>query len=187
MNKIIGITGLMGSGKSTLSAKLKKLLNNNITVIDVDLFRRKLIKDKSFIDILKREIKELKDIKYLNKLIYNNQKCMVIFKKELYKNLKNYISKIKGLVLIDWALIIDDGLTNWFDKIILVKCSKKIILQRLSNGDLSSLDVKKRLCLQFSFKEKLNILKKRNINYLIVKNEDKCNLDIILNFIKAGD
>ena len=61
MNRLIGITGGMSSGKTTLAKELLKL--NDYTYVDVDLYRRSLYKDESYVKELKKIIKELNDYK----------------------------------------------------------------------------------------------------------------------------
>ena len=59
MNRLIGITGGMASGKTTLSKEILKL-NKDFISIDVDIFRRTLYRNKEYISELKVQIKELK-------------------------------------------------------------------------------------------------------------------------------
>ncbi len=49
MNKLIGITGGMSSGKTTLCKKLIEL-NPDYVYIDVDVFRRNLYDDSTYIE-----------------------------------------------------------------------------------------------------------------------------------------
>ena len=51
MNKLIGITGGMSSGKTTLCKKLLEL-NLDYFYIDVDEFRRSLYKNNGFYSLL---------------------------------------------------------------------------------------------------------------------------------------
>ena len=62
MNKLIGITGGMSSGKTTLCKKLIEL-NPDYIYIDVDDFRRSLYKNNEYIQELKSKIIELKQYK----------------------------------------------------------------------------------------------------------------------------
>ena len=59
MNRLIGITGGMSSGKTTLSKELIKI-NKDYIYIDIDNFRRGLYQNKEYISELKEQIKELK-------------------------------------------------------------------------------------------------------------------------------
>ena len=70
MNKLIGITGGMSSGKTTLCKKLIEL-NPDYIYIDVDDFRRSLYKNNEYIQELKSKIIELKQYKEIDSLILN--------------------------------------------------------------------------------------------------------------------
>ena len=153
MNRLIGITGGMSSGKTTLSKKLIEL-NPNFEYIDVDVFRRNLYNNNNYINKLKQNINELKnyqkiDSKILNKYIYNNQNNMNNYKKILYDYLFSYIDKMKNkTIIIDWALIINDNLIEKFDKIIYLDTPEKVRLDRLKESDLSQEEIIKRFELQ---------------------------------------
>ena len=49
INRLIGITGGMSSGKTTLSKKLIEL-NPNFEYIDIDVFRRNLYNNNNYIN-----------------------------------------------------------------------------------------------------------------------------------------
>ena len=88
MNKLIGITGGMSSGKTTLCKKLIEL-NPDYIYIDVDDFRRSLYKNNEYIQELKSKIIELKQYKeidslILNKHIYYDKENMNKYKETLY-------------------------------------------------------------------------------------------------------
>lgn len=166
---LIGITGLMGSGKTTLCNLLLQK-DNSITYIDVDKFRHDLFNNKDYINELSNNLnKEIITYKDLNYIIYNNNNCMNIYKNILYKYLFNYLNKIsEKLVIVEWALIIQDNLIEKFDKLIIVNTSIDDILKRNTFNDLSTDDVKLRLNLQLRNYNIKNI----NISYTIHKNID---------------
>ena len=58
MNRLIGITGGMSSGKTTISHEILRL-NPEFIYIDVDIFRRSLFNNNSYIKELKEVIPEL--------------------------------------------------------------------------------------------------------------------------------
>ena len=158
MNKLIGITGGMSSGKTTISYDILKY-NPDYIYVDVDIFRRNLYKNDSYISELKKSLPELK--KYdeinsliLNKYIYSNEEYMKRYKEILYKYLFNYLESFDDkTIIVDWALILNDNLQDRFDKIIYVDSSEEIRLERLSESDLSKEDILKRFALQKIFKQ----------------------------------
>ena len=106
MNKLIGITGGMSSGKTTLCKKLIEL-NPDYIYIDVDNFRRSLYNNKGYIEELKFKITELKQYKeidslILNKYIYYNGENMNKYKETLYNYLFKYLNKFNNkTILVD--------------------------------------------------------------------------------------
>ena len=180
MNRIIGITGGMSSGKTTLAKELLKL--NDYTYVDVDEFRRSLYKNDSYVKELKKIIKELKDYKeidsiILNKYIYTNKVYMKEYKDLLYKYLFNYLDSLDGTILVDWALILNDNLQDKFNKIIYLDIDEDTRLSRLVNSDLSKEEILRRFELQ-----RIDLDKYKSNNLLIINDID---INRINDFINA--
>lgn len=181
MNKVIGITGSMAAGKSTLVNKLKEIYPEYI-YIDVDDFRRNLFKNQSYINDLKKVIPELRQYDninsiILNKYIYENENYMQNYKEVLYRYLFNYIDSFEDkTIVVEWALILNDKLEKHFDKIIFVDAQEKIRLSRLKESDLSIEDIKKRFKLQ-----ELDLNKYQNI--YIAENNDKLDIGKICDYL----
>ncbi len=185
MNKLIGITGGMASGKTTLAKKLIES-NKDYVYIDVDVFRRNLYNNEKYINKLKEVIPELKqyekiDSKILNKYIYDNDDYMKKYKKVLYRYLEEYIDSYSNkVILVDWALILNDNLEGMFTKIIYVNTSVEERLKRLSDSDLTRDEIRKRFKLQEIEKGKLDMS-----NILVVDGGKEFNVREINNFIKG--
>lgn len=150
----IGITGLMGVGKSTLCRQLIKHMT--VTYIDVDEFRRNLLlTDKSYQMELIGALPTLKQpltSKSLNEVIYSDEASMAQFKTILYKYLMIEMNRYDGIVIVEWALLFQDNLEPYFDKIIYVQNgiepNANAILDSFQYTDLAKSDVEKRLHLQ---------------------------------------
>ncbi|MDA9624952.1 dephospho-CoA kinase [Candidatus Pelagibacter bacterium] len=138
-----GITGSIASGKST-AAKIisrgklpffsadkivKKLYKN-------EKFKKSIIKklrlkpDKRFSEELsKRIIQQIKNLDKLEKIIHP------LVRKEMFAFFKK--NKKKRIIFCEIPLLVESGLTKYFDKIILIKSNKKIRLKRykINGGD----------------------------------------------------
>ena len=184
MNKLIGITGGMSTGKTTISKEILKY-NPEFIYIDVDIFRRNLYKNELYTSELKSVIPELKEYKeinsiVLNKYIYTNLDYMKKYKELLYKYLFDYLNRFDNrTILIDWALILNDSLQDKFDKIIYVNASEEKRLERLKESDLSKEDILKR----FKFQRIDNIEDYYNDNFLIVNTNNDYDINKINDFL----
>ena len=183
MNRKIGITGGMSSGKTTLAKELLKL--NDYTYVDVDEYRRSLYKDKKYVAELKKIIKELNDYEeidsiVLNKYIYTNEIYMKKYKDILYKYLFKYLDSLEGTILIDWALILNDNLQDRFNKIIYLDIDEDTRINRLSNSDLSKEEILRRFELQ-----RIDLSKYKNKNLLIVKEIDINKINDFINSMEC--
>ena len=182
MNRLIGITGGMSSGKTTLCKKLLKL-NPDYIYIDVDEFRRDLYLNKNYVKELKAIISELKDYSeinsiILNKFIYSNIDYMNKYKDCLYKYLFNYIDSFSNkTIIIDWALIVNDNLISKFNKIVYLDINEDIRLSRLNNSDLSNEEILNR----FKLQKIEDISKYESDNFMVVKNIDVDKINSFIN------
>lgn len=186
MSKIIGVTGIMGSGKTTLCKELMKK-NQNMNYLNVDHFRLDLRNHNlDFQRELFDNIKGLTNLEDINQYIYADDQNMAVYKNALYKQLCNYIDSQDNnqIILVDWALIIDDDLINNFDKIVLLTCSNETIYQRLDGAYWPLSEVKHRISLQLSVEEKQKKLEALKCKYLMVNSEQEIDYDQIMNFIE---
>ncbi len=185
MNRLIGITGGMSSGKTTLCKKIIEL-NPDYIHVDVDDFRRKLYKNNSYINELKNRITELKKYKVidsivLNKYIYYNKQNMKKYKEVLYNYLFEYLNNYSNkTIIVDWALIVNDNLIDKFNKIIYLDISEEIRLSRLTNSDLTKEEILRRFELQ-----KVNNIKKYVNNNFMVVGEKNMDVNEINDFINS--
>lgn len=163
MKKVIGITGSIGSGKSYAVEAFKTICEQNkinASFFDVDDIRRNIL-DKENIDRIE-----------LNKKIYNNQDEMKKYKDFINPKIKEYLTKqinnTDGFIFIEWALLIEDGLYDLVDSIIMVYCKKEIQINRLENGDLGKEEVIKRMNLQLTNEQKLEKIKQLKKEFYII-------------------
>lgn len=184
MNRLIGITGGMSSGKTTISNEIIKY-NKDFIYVDVDIFRRNLFSNDSYVSELKKSIPELNSYDkvnsiILNKYIYSNKEYMYSYKKILYRYLFDYLNQYEDkTIIIDWALILNDNLNDKFDKIICVDTSNEVRLERLKDSDLSKEDILKR----FELQKIDNLEKYISDDFLIVNNDNDFDINEINLFL----
>lgn len=140
---IVGITGILGSGKTTVSKILEKM---GFKVILCDDIVDNLLNKKKIINqmrkILGNEIVENGRInrKKVREIIFNDmeKKKMVedllhpLVFKEINENILDTRKK-GGIIFIEIPLLFETKSENLFDKIIVVSASKKEIKKRLKN------------------------------------------------------
>ncbi|MEK6808630.1 MAG: dephospho-CoA kinase [Nanoarchaeota archaeon] len=134
---IIGITGNLGSGKSTI---VKLFKEHGFKIISADKIGHKEI-NKIF-DELKRKFgkkiffKGRIDRKRLGKLVFSDKRKLKMLQKITWpliiRKIKEEIKKNDGRdIVIESALIIESGLKNLVDRLVLVKIDKDVQLKRL--------------------------------------------------------
>ena len=181
MKKVIGITGSIGSGKSYAIQMFKKILNNRkieATFLDVDLIRRNILDQ---LDINREE---------LNKRIYDNPKEMEEYKKFINPRIRQYlheqINQKDGLIFVEWALLLEDKLIDIVDVIFLICCGREMQIKRLEKGDLGKEAIIKRLDLQLTNNQKVEILKSVNKEFYILNTNNNPGLNKYEEMLKKG-
>ena len=134
---IYGITGIFGSGKSTVAKLFKSYRIINADKIGHNLLDKKQIKDKiikkfSISILTKNKI----DRKKLKNIVFYNHKELIKLNKIIHpyliKEIKDQIKKQKKAV-VDAALLIELKLHKYVDKVIVVKINKEKAIKRVLN------------------------------------------------------
>ena len=192
MTKIIGITGGIGSGKTTACDYLKK---NNFAVHESDRVVAQMYKNpsKSFLHFLKKNIsKEVVKNNKINKqkitdIIFYNPKTRRILEGHVHKQVKksrdSFVKKNaknkKGVMFIDIPLLFENKLEKTFDVVLCVMAKKKIRRERvLKNKKFTKNIVEKIFKSQISDGER-----KKKSNIFIYNNTTK--KDFIFSLEKA--
>lgn len=180
---IIGITGIIGSGKTSASKILKK---KGITVIDLDALAKKAIALKEVQeDIAGRLGKEyIKDgnpvVDKLKEVVFMNKEKLRILESIIHPRVREdmwkEINKTKemgaDLAVVDGPLLYETDLHKSLDKIVVVSTETEKIKDRLRLKGLSDDDMNMRMSNQIPLKEK-----EKRADFVIFNNGTKRDLE----------
>ena len=192
MTKIVGITGGIGSGKTTFSNHLKKLgflVHESDKVVSEIYTKPK----KQFLSFIKEKISQ--DAINHNKInkteitnvIFNNNTIKRLLERRIHKEvqdsreafIKKYTKKKKKLIFADIPLLFENKLEKNFDLVICIISSKKNRSKRvLKNKKFTKENLKKIFKAQTTDKER----KKRS---QIIINNNKTKKDFIFSVEKV--
>lgn len=198
--KVIGLTGGIASGKSTVSNYLKQL---GAIVIDADIVSREIVGKgqpalKEIVEIFGRKVLQRDGTlnrKHLGSIVFSDpQKLQVLNKITHNRIIKNIEEKIKyyrdigdfKAIFIDAALLIEMKMYFLTDEIWLVTISKETQLKRLMlRDDLSFDEAMNRINSQMSLKQK------KDISDVIIDNSKDYNylkeqVDYLYNCVSGG-
>jgi len=165
MAKLIGITGQIGSGKSTAASVLAKM---GAAVVDADQIGRTVVEQNPALvkqiakvfgnDVLtksrKLDRKRVAEIAFSSKS--NKFRLDKLVHPFLLKELKRQVKKLSrshDVIVIDAALLLDWSLDRVVDTVLVINASQNKRLARLKKRGISTVDVKARQKHQLSFKE----------------------------------
>ena len=143
---ILGITGSIGSGKTTITKMFSKYYYNRIDADEIghELLKSNEIKNK----IIKEFGKEILgkkgsiDRKKLGNIVFNDKnklkKLNSIMHPMIINEIKNQIKKIQekcgndAKIIVDAPLLLETSLKDYVDMIVVVKSDKNKIIKRLN-------------------------------------------------------
>ncbi|MBK90660.1 MAG: dephospho-CoA kinase [Chloroflexi bacterium] len=182
--KSLGITGNIGSGKSTVLKFLKEMGN---TTYDLDEIAKNFyttdtnIKNKvlEIFPHVKSKDDEI-DTNKLGQTVFNNPEKLKILQEIIWPAVEKYIfNKIENtskLIIFEGALIIEAGWHKLFDFIWIVDSKVELSKIRvLKNRNLSENHFETILNYQNDINEMVKKLNKDNISYLIISNNSELN------------
>ena len=152
---ILGLTGNIASGKSTVSNYFIKL---GITVIDADLISKKVSKDKDIVDKLITSFGELillenKELnrKKLREIVFQSPEKIKLLNSIMHPKIIEYFEKMKkedlndSLIIFDIPLLFELKLEYLCDRILLVYSSEEIQIDRIIKRDNSTYEIAKKI------------------------------------------
>ena len=167
---VLGLTGNIGCGKSSLSNIFKEEFN--IDIIDADIISRNIYEDKNLLSKVFDEFgdsiknndgslnrKELGNIVFNDdlKLIALNNITHPAIKEKILESIKIIENQNKSIVVIDAALLVEGNYLNILDKLLVVCCDEEIQIQRIIKRDsCSKNDAISRIKSQLSQNEKMS-------------------------------
>ena len=181
--KIVGITGGIASGKSTVSLYLKD--KYNAYIFDADKEAKKLLKSTFITDKIKQLFPNLKDLSTtsLAKEVFKNSQSQEKINNIIHPIINDLVIErinekkdLYNLFVIDAALIIESGIFDKHKKsgakLILVMSDEDLRLKRaLSRGNLIKETIKDRMRLQMNDDEKI-----KYSDYVVENNSTKFEL-----------
>lgn len=164
----VGLTGSIGTGKSTVSKMFKQ---RNIDIIDADYIARKLLDKnqegyyaliKEFGEKILDEDKFI-DRKKLKNIVFNDEEKRLklnsiihpLVIKKILDDKKIYEDKGKKIVILDAPLLFETKLNKYCDFNLVIVCQEKIQIQRIKKRDnIDELLIKNIIRRQMSQEEK---------------------------------
>ena len=162
MTYILGLTGGIASGKSTVSAYLAR---NGALIIDADLIARQVVAKKS--SGLKQIVAKFGgeiltasgelDRKKLGKLVFSNKDLLKnltditgpLIRAEILREIEAAKKAQVKLVVLDIPLLFETGYQTLCDKVMVVTIPSKLQLERVMKRDnLSATEARKRIANQ---------------------------------------
>lgn len=193
----IGLTGGIGSGKSTVSAILK---NNKFNIIDADNIAKEVLeKNPQILETVRVEFgsgffdwrgefrrKEFGNhiFRFPKQRIKYEQIIMPYIKASIESELDNYNKKKEKIIILDAPTLIENKMHEEMDFIILVCADNSVQIKRIMERDkLSKVDAVSRINSQMSMEEK-----KEYANIVIDNNgsleNTKKQVDDLIKFLK---
>mgnify|MGYP001158517573 FL=1 len=192
MTKVVGITGGIGSGKTTLSEHLKKtgfLVHESDKVVS-DMYKKPKKSFKNFIknNISEKIVKKNKiNKKEIADIVFNNTKIRTMFENYIHKKIqssrkkfiqKNIKSK-KNIIFVDIPLLLENNLEKHFDLVICIISSKKIRIKRVLKNKKFTKKILSKI-----FRAQTSDTERRKRSQIIINN-NKSKKDFIFNAEKA--
>lgn len=168
MTLIIGLTGSIGTGKSTIANRFKEL---DIPVVDADLIARQVVEpgEAAYEQIVETfgegilQLDKTLDRKALGAIVFQddtkrkelNAIIHPAIRKELIHQRDQYVNEGVKCVVVDIPLLYESNLIDYVDKVLVVYVDKEVQLQRVVSRDNSTeKEAKQRIASQISVAEK---------------------------------
>ena len=163
VQKVIGVTGTIGTGKSTVSRMLKSFGKKGVLVLDADKIAKKFLKKGSdsskmlaqmFPDVVDK--KGFIDSKKLADVVFESKSKLSMLNGLIHpfviRSVKQKLEKLKEkFVVLDVPLLIEADMLGIVDVLIIVNAEKTAVIKR---SKFPKKELEKRLSHQMSFEKK---------------------------------
>lgn len=188
---LIGITGGIGSGKSTVTKIFNAL---GVKVYNSDIEAKKIINsDFEVISSIKQKFGEgiyknnLLNSKILAEKVFNNSDALNALNAIVHPKVKLHFeswvqqNKTDKILIKEAAILIESGAYKDLDRLIVINSPEELRISRVSSRDhLNESEVKKRIAAQLSDEERL-----KYANYVINNNEKDLVIPQVLNIYNS--
>ncbi|HEX6594606.1 MAG TPA: dephospho-CoA kinase [Bacillota bacterium] len=171
MTLIIGLTGSIASGKSTVSLMFDDL---KIPVIDADKIAREVVEpgERAYEEIVHHFGKDIlrKDLtldrKKLGEIVFSDDEQRKILngivhpaiRKKMLERRDRFVERGERCVVLDIPLLYESNLTHYVDRTIVVYVDPSVQLERLMDRDeYTEEEAQKRIDAQMSIREKAKL------------------------------
>ncbi|HLR79092.1 MAG TPA: dephospho-CoA kinase [Bacillota bacterium] len=171
MTLIIGLTGSIASGKSTVSLMFDDF---NIPVIDADKIAREVVEpgERAYQDIVDHFGKEILrsdmtlDREKLGEIVFSDEQQRKVLngivhpaiRKEMLQRRDTYVEQGEKCVVLDIPLLYESNLTHYVDQTIVVYVDPSVQLKRLMKRDgYTEAEAQQRIDSQMSIREKAQL------------------------------
>ena len=162
---LVGITGIIGSGKTTVSSMLKE---KGLEVIDLDRIAKEVLSLKNvkkkigkifgteFISGDHVNIGKMRSAAFQNRDSLKKLEDIVhpAIVERLFRNAEQIEKSGAKSVIIDGPLLFETGLYGKMDRTVVVSTDAEILTGRLKNRGMDEEDFKRRMAFQVPLKEK---------------------------------
>jgi len=179
----IGITGIIGSGKTTASSTLK---NKGFEIIDLDRLSKDLIKKEEVLAEIRDQLGDeyvsgnAVDVARLRDEVFKNGEALRRLEAIIHPRVRNALRQRLDelersgaeIVFVDGPLLFEKGLHKQFDKIVVVSAEAATIKERLRARGMTEEDIGQRIPHQIPLKEK-----EKMADYVINNNGTRAGLE----------
>ncbi len=171
MTIVIGLTGGIASGKSTVAAMLRDF---HIPIIDADIIAREVVEPgkeayKGIVDAFGQEILQTNgeiDRQKLGSIIFHNEDKRLLLNRivhpairmEMNRQKEIYIEQGEKAIVLDIPLLFESKLTSLVHKVLLVYVDEEVQLRRLmQRNHLTEEEARARVASQMPLRQKITL------------------------------